>query len=221
MRAKMRRAAGAVMAAMMAFTLFTGCSKEAQEAEIQATRVETQAASRGTLEITGTYIGTVSPHNSVNVTPLVSGTVESVKVKVGDRVKAGDVLCQFDDTAADLQLQSAKNAVETAKAGKEAAEDQIDSAKKQAEASITSMKGQIKTLKEQKKSSESQLEALQDSLDSFLALYNKDKKYDLIVNKSAILFGDKKYDITQDVINGLNKRYKKEAAKPATKKEEK
>lgn len=65
------------------------------------------------------------------------------------------------------------------------------------------------------------LQALQDSLDSFLALYNKDKKYDLIVNKSAILFGDKKYDITQDVINGLNKRYKKEAAKPATKKEEK
>ena len=65
------------------------------------------------------------------------------------------------------------------------------------------------------------LQALQDSLDSFLALYNKDKKYDLIVNKSAILFGDKKYDITQDVINGLNKRYKKEAAKPAAKKEEK
>ena len=65
------------------------------------------------------------------------------------------------------------------------------------------------------------LQALQDSLDSFLAVYNKDKKYDLIVNKSAILFGDKKYDITQDVINGLNKRYKKEAAKPATKKEEK
>ena len=65
------------------------------------------------------------------------------------------------------------------------------------------------------------LQALQDSLDSFLALYNKDKKYDLIVNKSAILFGDKKYDITQDVINGLNKRYKTEAAKPAAKKEEK
>ena len=55
------------------------------------------------------------------------------------------------------------------------------------------------------------LQALQDSLNNFLEVYNKDKKYDMIVNKSAILFADKKYDITQDVINGLNKRYKKSA----------
>lgn len=57
------------------------------------------------------------------------------------------------------------------------------------------------------------LQALQDSLDNFLATYNKDKKYDMIINKSAILYSDKKYDITQEVINGLNKRYKKQANK--------
>lgn len=57
------------------------------------------------------------------------------------------------------------------------------------------------------------LQALQDSLDNFLAIYNKDKKYDMIINKSAILYSDKKYDITQEVINGLNKRYKKQANK--------
>ena len=54
--------------------------------------------------------------------------------------------------------------------------------------------------------------ALKDSLDHFLAMYNKDKKFDLILSKSDatnnILFADKRYDITQDVINGLNKRYK-------------
>ena len=58
--------------------------------------------------------------------------------------------------------------------------------------------------------------ALRDSLDHFLALYNKDKKYDLILSKSDatsnILFADKRYDITQDVINGLNKSYKPTAA---------
>lgn len=53
------------------------------------------------------------------------------------------------------------------------------------------------------------LQTLQDSLDSFLAEYNKDKKYDMILNKATVLFSDKKYDITQDVINGLNQRYKK------------
>ena len=57
------------------------------------------------------------------------------------------------------------------------------------------------------------LQALQDSLDNFLGIYNKDKKYDMIINKSAILYSDKKYDITQEVINGLNKRYKKQANK--------
>ena len=59
-------------------------------------------------------------------------------------------------------------------------------------------------------------EALRDSLQNFLKDYNKDKNYDLILSKA----GD--FDITQDVINGLNKRYKP-AAKPAAeeKKEEK
>jgi len=53
------------------------------------------------------------------------------------------------------------------------------------------------------------LQTLQDSLDNFLADYNKDKKFDMILNKATVLYGDKKYDITQDVINGMNARYKK------------
>jgi len=53
-------------------------------------------------------------------------------------------------------------------------------------------------------------EALRDSLQNFLKVYNKDKKYDLILSKAGdnILISNKKYDITLDVINGLNKRYK-------------
>ena len=53
-------------------------------------------------------------------------------------------------------------------------------------------------------------EALRDSLQNFLKDYNKDKKFDLILSKAGdnILMADKKLDITQDVINGLNKRYK-------------
>lgn len=60
--------------------------------------------------------------------------------------------------------------------------------------------------------------ALRDSLQNFLKVYNKSKKYDLILSKVGdnILWADKKHDITTDVINGLNKRYK-----PATKTQEK
>ena len=65
-------------------------------------------------------------------------------------------------------------------------------------------------------------EALRDSLNNFLASYNKDKKYDLILSKAGdnILFADRKYDVTKDIINGLNKRYKP-AAKKTEKKDEK
>ena len=69
-------------------------------------------------------------------------------------------------------------------------------------------------------------EALRDSLQNFLKAYNNDKQYDLILSKAGdnILMANKKYDITNDVINGLNKRYKpakKTEAAEDTKKEEK
>lgn len=57
--------------------------------------------------------------------------------------------------------------------------------------------------------------ALRDSIQHYLAVYNKDKKYALIISKAGdnILYADKAYDITNEVIAGLNKAYK-----PATKK---
>ena len=53
-------------------------------------------------------------------------------------------------------------------------------------------------------------ETLRDSLQNFLKDYNKDKQFSLILTKQGdnILLADKKFDITNDVINGLNKRYK-------------
>jgi outer membrane protein len=66
-------------------------------------------------------------------------------------------------------------------------------------------------------------EGLRDSLQHFLAAYNKDKKYDLILTKQGdnILLANKRYDITNDVINGLNKHYKSTLKVEAEKKEEK
>lgn len=52
--------------------------------------------------------------------------------------------------------------------------------------------------------------ALRDSIQHYLAVYNKDKKYGLILSKAGdnILYADKAYDITAEVIAGLNKAYK-------------
>ena len=64
-------------------------------------------------------------------------------------------------------------------------------------------------------------ETLRDSLQNFLKDYNKDKQFSLILTKQGdnILLADKRFDITNDVINGLNKRYKP-AMKADEKKEE-
>ena len=66
-------------------------------------------------------------------------------------------------------------------------------------------------------------QGLRDSLQTFLARYNKDKKYDLILTKQGdnILYATKRFDITADVINGLNKHYKSTFNKTEEKKEEK
>ena len=52
--------------------------------------------------------------------------------------------------------------------------------------------------------------ALRDSIQHYLAAYKKDKKYGLILSKAGdnILYADKAYDITNEVIAGLDKAYK-------------
>ena len=63
--------------------------------------------------------------------------------------------------------------------------------------------------------------ALRDSIQHFLAKYNKDKKYSLILSKAGdnLLYADKAFDVTAEVIAGLNKAYKP-AAKANTDKKE-
>ena len=62
--------------------------------------------------------------------------------------------------------------------------------------------------------------ALRDSLNHYLAQYNKAKKYTLILTKQGdnILYADKSFDITNDVIAGLNKAYKPSKAAKEEKK---
>ena len=56
--------------------------------------------------------------------------------------------------------------------------------------------------------SQSQIQLL-DSIDNFMKDYAKKKGFDMVLRKSATLFIDEKYDVTKEVIEGLNKRYNK------------
>jgi outer membrane protein len=63
-------------------------------------------------------------------------------------------------------------------------------------------------------------EALHDSLQNFINKYNKDKKYTMILAKSGdnILYANKGIDITDEIVKGLNKAYKKGSTKKEDKK---
>ena len=49
-----------------------------------------------------------------------------------------------------------------------------------------------------------------DSIQSFLKRYNKTKKYDYVMVKAGdnLLIANPKFNITEDIVKGLNKRYK-------------
>ena len=48
-----------------------------------------------------------------------------------------------------------------------------------------------------------------DSVENFLKDYAKEKGYEIILRKQAAMYIDEKYDITDEVVKGLNKRYNK------------
>ena len=51
---------------------------------------------------------------------------------------------------------------------------------------------------------------LRDSINSFLKIYNKDKGYSLIISNTGfdnLLYADPAYNITQEIVDGLNARY--------------
>ena len=51
---------------------------------------------------------------------------------------------------------------------------------------------------------------LRDSINSFLKVFNKDKGYSLIISNTGfdnLLYADKAFNITDEIVEGLNARY--------------
>jgi len=54
---------------------------------------------------------------------------------------------------------------------------------------------------------------LLDSLMTYLKIFNKDKKYNYILNAGEVLIGDETHNITKDVLVNMNARFSKAKAK--------
>jgi RND family efflux transporter MFP subunit len=76
--------------------------------------VEAQNPEIGSLGLTGSFIATISPDESVYVIPKTTAEVISVTVSQGDTVQEGDVLAILDDTLAQIQMKSAEISLDNA-----------------------------------------------------------------------------------------------------------
>lgn len=92
---------------------------EAKPVAVQTLLLKAQLATRYV-----TFTGNVRPRNEVDVSPKGSGRIRSVYVGIGDRVKAGDVLADIENSEVSLQLEQARAGEQAARLGLEHAVDE-------------------------------------------------------------------------------------------------
>jgi HlyD family secretion protein len=100
-----------LVAAIVAVIVWRTQQTQASEEETRTAVVE-----RGTLLVAVSASGSVEPQSSVGLTFETPGRVTDVPVKVGDRVKIGDVLAQLDTRQLELQVHQAQAALAAAEA---------------------------------------------------------------------------------------------------------
>ena len=124
--------------------------------ENQPIRVKVQTIDEQTHTYTHTYVGRIEEVSSVPLSVLTTGQVLSVKVKTGDRVKAGQELLRIDAT-------QARNALQAAQATYQQAQDGYKRAKQvYAEGGVTEQK--MVEINSQLKQAKSMLSMSQKSL---------------------------------------------------------
>lgn len=85
-------------------------------ADVQTAAFDKVRVVRQDLDVVVSASGTVKWSAAVNVRPQVSGTVKALYVRVGDRVRPGQVLMQLDDADFRAELSKAREALRAAEA---------------------------------------------------------------------------------------------------------
>lgn len=82
--------------------------------------LERAAVTRGDIEQVVEATGTLKPSRLVSVGAQVSGRIETLHVKLGDKVKAGDLIAEIDSRTQRNALRSAQAAERSARANRQA-----------------------------------------------------------------------------------------------------
>lgn len=110
----------------------TACDNDAQaEADVELHPwVEAGPVQRGTVDRSLVLTGTIQAGRTVHLLPMAAAKIESLPVKVGDRVSKGQVLARLDTDLSRLQFQQAEAAVGLAEVGLATAEREFERAQK-------------------------------------------------------------------------------------------
>ncbi|MGL4780465.1 MAG: OmpH family outer membrane protein [Bacteroidales bacterium] len=132
-----------------------------------------------------------------------------VRKQEGARASLNEKVRQLENEMKEFQRKIQNNAF----LSQERAEaEQSRLIKKQQELQQLEQRLSMDIMKEQQKMNEQ----LNDSIYNFIKQFNKDQKYHLIISNTGndnLLYADKSYDITKEVVEGLNSRYTTKASK--------
>ncbi len=184
--------------------MFAQCgNKESKEADKATATSEAQGSSN--MKIAYVEIDSLlTKYNFWNdLNEMMIQKEENIRTTLNERAKS------LDADAKEFQRKLENNGFATRE---RAEQEQMRLYKKQQELQALQQKlGDELAAENQKNSLQ-----LRDSINSFLKIYNKDKGYDLIISNSGfdnLLYANPAYNITKEIIEGLNARYTPSAKK--------
>lgn len=186
-------------AAVIAALTFTQCTTKSDSQPAQAVPQSTSVAPGSSLRIAYVDIDSLLNNYDFSITlrnEMLRKT-ENVRMTLSEKAKA----IQAD--MADFQNKLENNVYATRQ---RAEEEQARIIKSQEDYARLEQRLASELSAEEQKNNI----ALRDSINNFLKDYNATHNYDMILSRMAdnILFANESLDITKDVIDGLNKRYK-------------
>lgn len=127
--------------------------------------IDVATAAPATLSETLKATGSLAPRRSIAIASQVNGTIKSVEARVGDSVKAGDVLAMVDVETSRIQLSQQRSTAAATRAQLAQAESQLERTLRLADSGLTpsatveSEKASIEALKANLSALEAQVEA--------------------------------------------------------------